>query len=539
MNFTIKSIHQLIKIGLAALFLVGSVSSVQADFSASDCAGFVPVGYWKLEEDGIILGINQDFDDEAPGDHWGACNDNGEHKCPTKTIGQIGYGQNFSETGDTGIDIQPFTNIDWGAASDFSIELWMKGAPASGTDVLLGRTTKQTDPGGAGMEWFLGVHSGTRTMTFWLESSASTEASSDSVQLNGVTDVLDDRWHHIAVVRNGSSGSLQLWVDGQIEITKTAFFNGDFSDDNQILTIGYLNKESYFHFNGIIDEVAVYATDLSESRIKQHFYDGDIGLRRGYCVGDTTTRIMPLGDSITQGSSGDSTPTGQQVGYRQKLDLDLYDLGRDGDTDYLIDMVGSLAAGTDFAFDWDHEGHSGALADQIGNNVSDYLTDNPADVILLHIGTNDIAAGQTADDISDEVNSILNAVYTASPKVVVLLAEIIGRTDSSTWNDETIALNNLLIDLVDGRNSTNPDEQLILVDQYGALSYPDDIEGDGIHPTAIGYQKMATVWYDALVPFLPPLNEPLPPANGDDDDDDDDGGGGGGGGGGCFITSLR
>jgi len=383
------------------------------------------------------------------------------------------------------------------------------------------------------MEWFLGVNANSRSVTFWLESTASTDSDPDNVQIDGFTDVLDNQWHHIVIVRDGANGFLQLWIDGEIEATVEARYSDDFSDGSEPMTIGYLNKGSFFHYNGVIDEIAIYTTVLSEAQIGQHFNDGAIGLRIGYCNGSNPIRIMPLGDSITRGYMGDSTPGSQLVGYRQKLDLDLFDLYRDGDTDYYIDLVGSLVTGTDYPFDWDHEGHGGAYADEIRDNVEDYLSANPADVVLLHIGTNDIGTDQDPLSISLEVNDILNAIYGSYPAMVVILAEIIGRTDSSSWNTRTIELNNYLRDLINGRHNSNPGERLIQVDQYSALNYPGDINSDGLHPNATGYRKMADVWYDALVTFLPPKNEISPPGDVDDGD-----GGGGGGGGGCFIDTL-
>ena len=98
-------------------------------------------------------------------------------------------------------------------------------------------------------------------------------------------------------------------------------------------------------------------------------------------------------------------------------------------------------------------------------------------------------------------------------------------------NAKTIEFNSYLRDLVDDRHNSNPDEQLILVDQYNALDYPGDMNSDGIHPNTAGYQKMADAWYNVLVTLLTDANGESPLMGGND--------GGGGGGGGCFIDILR
>lgn len=529
MNINKKYMKRFLIGGCSVLLLILSTATVLADFLPGDCAGYDPVSYWKLEEAGILIGINYDFNDEAPGDNWGACNNFDEHKCPSQTTGQVGFGQGFSEVGNTGVDVEPYEDIDWNSTTSFSLELWMKGSQAEGTDVLLGRTTKQADPDGAGMEWFLGVNSGTRSALFWMESAASTNGKPDSVQIHGISDVLNNEWHHIVVVRDGIKGRLQLWINGVMEASIEASFNGNFSGGSEPLTIGYLDKANFFHYNGTIDEIAVYATVLPETHIVQHFNDGDTGLDIGYC-GDPI-RIMPLGDSITMGSLGDDTPDSQIVGFRQKLYQDLFDVEADGTQDYNINFMGSLENGTDFQFDWDHEGHSGAMADEVRDDVAGYLSASPADVVLLHIGTNDIGIGQDPWSIHLEVNDLLDAIYGSNPAAAVVMAEIIGRTDSPDMNAKTIELNSYLRDLVDDRHSSNPDEQLILVDQYNALDYPGDMNSDGIHPNATGYQKMADAWYNVIVTLLTDANGESPLMDGAD--------GGGGGGGGCFIDILR
>ncbi|MFC1486897.1 hypothetical protein ACFLRN_04320 [Thermoproteota archaeon] len=95
--------------------------------------------------------------------------------------------------------------------------------------------------------------------------------------------------------------------------------------------------------------------------------------------GSDTIFIMPLGDSITLGDN--------MGGSRRKLFLDFANVG------FNVDFVGSLSDPDSQEFDIDHEGHSGWLADQIKDNVYNWLELNPADIVILHIGTNDISQG--------------------------------------------------------------------------------------------------------------------------------------------------
>lgn len=79
-------------------------------------------------------------------------------------------------------------------------------------------------------------------------------------------------------------------------------------------------------------------------------------------------RIMPLGDSITQGFIR-SISEDYRVGYRQKLYLDLRDAGYD------IDFVGSLNHGilANPGFDYNHEGHGGWSDNEIAGQIYTWL----------------------------------------------------------------------------------------------------------------------------------------------------------------------
>ncbi|PVX23189.1 MAG: hypothetical protein CW691_11345, partial [Candidatus Bathyarchaeum sp.] len=208
---------------------------------------------------------------------------------------------------------------------------------------------------------------------------------------------------------------------------------------------------------------------------------------------DETVKIMPLGDSITRGVPPWDNPTG----YRQELYVDLINSG------FNVDFVGSLTDGSGAfppVFDTDHEGHGGWYANEIRDNVIGWLDANPADVVLLHIGTNDISAGD--EYVVDEVEDILDNIdsyESANDKVIlVVLARITLRGDEK--NPETIALNDAVEAMAVDRIDAGDD--IVIVDMQSALSHPDDFD-DYLHPNSAGYQKMADVWYDTLDDLLP------------------------------------
>jgi lysophospholipase L1-like esterase len=215
---------------------------------------------------------------------------------------------------------------------------------------------------------------------------------------------------------------------------------------------------------------------------------GHIGYQFGNTKSKTVTinleensdivRIMPLGDSITAGGNS----------YRKRL----YEL-LTGDG-YVLDMVGSQNNGA-FA-DTDHEGHSGWHADSpagdddIVGQINNWLTLNPADIVLLHIGTNDVSGG---GENPAEVAAILDIIKAKDPSTTVIVARIILRND--TKNPETIAYNDGIEAIVNARIIAG--DNLRLVNMEDALSLPEDLK-DQVHPTVAGYEKMADVWYPAV-----------------------------------------
>lgn len=195
-------------------------------------------------------------------------------------------------------------------------------------------------------------------------------------------------------------------------------------------------------------------------------------------------RIMPLGDSITFGYNGSNSDLG---GYRSTLETGLLS------EDYVFDFVGSLDDGPP-AFDNDHEGHGGWHADEIAFSIYQWLIDNPAEVVLLHIGTNDISNGQNAEGIAEEIELILDEIdryeKDAQIDIIVILARIINQYDPI---QEIKDLNSAIQDLADTR-----EDDIIVVDMESALIYPDDMS-DMLHPNDIGYSKMADEWLEAIV----------------------------------------
>ena len=189
---------------------------------------------------------------------------------------------------------------------------------------------------------------------------------------------------------------------------------------------------------------------------------------------------MPLGDSITR-----------RQGYRVPLWFDL--TGSSYDVDFVGGETDSCLPNppdpSQCAHDPDHEGHSGWTPAQIAASLNGFLGANPPDVILLHIGTNDL-------DLTG-VEDILDITDNFDPAITVVLARIINRM---TFDQATTDFNIAVAAMAEQRISNG--DKIIVVDMESALIYPDDME-DELHPLQVGFDKMAVVWRDNLSTFLP------------------------------------
>jgi lysophospholipase L1-like esterase len=134
-------------------------------------------------------------------------------------------------------------------------------------------------------------------------------------------------------------------------------------------------------------------------------------LASGALAQNATLRYMPFGDSITE-----------IICWRgllwEKLQATEWKS---------VDFVGSGKTENncgDNKYDRDNEGHSGFLAIDIANKnqLDGWLNKNPADVITMHLGTNDIVQQNKAvTDIIAAFTKLVGTMRTKNPKVKIIV----------------------------------------------------------------------------------------------------------------------
>ncbi|RKY87976.1 hypothetical protein DRQ11_04880, partial [candidate division KSB1 bacterium] len=205
-------------------------------------------------------------------------------------------------------------------------------------------------------------------------------------------------------------------------------------------------------------------------------------------------KIMPLGDSITYGDS-----TG---GFRDDLHTLLSDEGVD------FDFVGSLQSGT--LPDRDNEGHNGYTADQIADSINVWLNTHTPDIVLLHIGTNDIGSGQSNQSTISEIESIVDKIYNYNTNTKILLSSLIPRADSDLNDSLTTELNDLIEDLFYTKQAQGYNiyyagqNEVFKANPNWATDYIDSTDSHYIHPNNAGYEVMAMVYFNAIMNAIKP-----------------------------------
>ena len=223
------------------------------------------------------------------------------------------------------------------------------------------------------------------------------------------------------------------------------------------------------------------------------------------------TRVLPLGDSITHGGQ-------QHASYRYQLWSDL------SQGSYAFDFVGrqseifggdppNLSWYPDYStgFDPDHEGYWGFRTDEILGLVDDAAAAAQPDIVLVHLGTNDIGqnGAQGVTDADANLRLIIERLRLANPSVVILLARVIpiGCCGGYWPNADQVGPLNAAIDQIAADLDT-PQSPVLLVDLDTGFDLGTMMQADGLHPNLLGETFMADGWRAVLEPLLPPGNPP-------------------------------
>lgn len=208
-------------------------------------------------------------------------------------------------------------------------------------------------------------------------------------------------------------------------------------------------------------------------------------------------RVMPLGDSITEGVG-----SAQGGGYRTPLYTMLKNLG------YNVDLVGANTANPSSilteAGEIHHEGHSGWRISHPSAGLYEHLFDwarsfETPNVILVHVGTNDTNDNDYEHAI-DRLDLLVDRLVECHPDAYIVVTTLLER-EPANLNDK---IHQYFNPFVEGRVAAQVAKghtrvRFLDMNQVVPLSNMPD----NLHPNDTGYAQMAEAWTAAIQEIFP------------------------------------
>lgn len=180
--------------------------------------------------------------------------------------GAVSGGVTFTAPGKVDSAAATFDGIDGSiqipvvVANDFTIAFWMKttATGGAGTQWYSGNGLVDGEVGGAGADFG----------TSLLGSKVAFGVGNPDTTIQSPTAVNDGAWHHVAVTRNGTSGAMQLFLDGVPQASATGPTGTRTLPTS--LRIGSIQTGVRF-FSGSLDEIRLYNYALTSAEIARLF----------------------------------------------------------------------------------------------------------------------------------------------------------------------------------------------------------------------------------------------------------------------------
>jgi len=216
-------------------------------------------------------------------------------------------------------------------------------------------------------------------------------------------------------------------------------------------------------------------------------------------------RIMPVGDSITSGVYG-------AVSYRKEFISQL------GQTSCLGTMVGSKTTSGHVnpnipIFTSPHEGYSGNTADHFINGngpnpgIDIMMSQQNPDVVLLHIGSNDMRLAQNIAGTVNEINDVISRILSANNNAYIFVANVIPWFGTSGSNPNIQSDIQALSAGIDTMVTSLGNSNVVLVNvnngYLSSMMLPDLIHPDTAGETFIAARFVSAIQQTSLC-YTPP-----------------------------------
>ncbi|KAF2708788.1 carbohydrate esterase family 3 protein [Pleomassaria siparia CBS 279.74] len=165
------------------------------------------------------------------------------------------------------------------------------------------------------------------------------------------------------------------------------------------------------------------------------------------------------------------------------------------------DFVGSNPApDCGFPYDGENEGHAGVLAIDVvqKNQLVGYLAAAKPDVIVMHLGTNDVIQRKATADVINAYSTLVDQMRQSKPTMKILFSQLLP-IDPSKFDNANAGiteLNKAIAAWVPTK--TTAQSPITLIDNNTGFNTTTDTV-DGEHPNDSGNQKISDKFLNPLI----------------------------------------
>jgi hypothetical protein len=171
----------------------------------------------------------------------------------------------------------------------FSISAWLKAEPLTGNSMFLIHkgSFAADEAAGTNGKWY-GIEIKNNELRFAIDDNLV----KSQAMLANVSDLLSEKWAHIAAVRDTEAGLLKLYVNGEMRAS-TSDGTGSISQDIDLHLGSNANPNG--SLSGILDELKLFNYALSEAEILEIYESlmGGVGIDEALSSKDRPVQIYP------------------------------------------------------------------------------------------------------------------------------------------------------------------------------------------------------------------------------------------------------
>ena len=211
-----------------------------------------PIAHWRLDEGSGTVAYDYSKNSNTGAVH-GA----------TWATGIVGDALRFDGVNDY-VSVPHSNTIDVGKGA-FSVSMWFMSTGQALQPYLMGKNY-----GASSKFWGINIYGKPASTLCTHGAAAVIHDGTSTSEVGCMAGWTNNTWHHLAVVREGGSGPIKLYLDGVLNDTKTD--NSGTVNSNAKIVIGKIdNSGDPRYFEGLIDDVQIFDRALTTGQVYSQY----------------------------------------------------------------------------------------------------------------------------------------------------------------------------------------------------------------------------------------------------------------------------